>query len=289
MTELNPEELINYKGKDEVVHFTDYLFKKNESTKNIFKMKCGFPTLDQKTGGLQTGEVVVVTGHTKNGKTLFAESWIRSAMLNDSKAKALIFSFEVQAEVSLQKFTDLMSQPLYVPMQLTPMDFDWLYRKCLEAKLKYDIKIVMIDHLHFMVDMNTKQNMSLNIGAFMRRIKFDIAIGLNLVVIIIAHQGQPKDGKEASVSGMRDSSFIGQEADTNIVVMRRKNYDNSELADYRERYGDEKADLLKGWQNDPNDPYSANLAFIKVENCRRTGVFDVKKLFRKVGEFLEEV
>ena len=284
------QELVKYKGADRVVHFTDFLLDKANSKSNK-RFVSGFSSLENKIQGIEAGEVVVITGHTKAGKTLFAESWIHGMTKRDPEARAVIFSFEVQTEKLLIKYQKSgLDLPIYVPLRLETMSFDWLYSRCLEAKLKFNCRIILIDHLHFLVDMNTKQNMSLNIGAFMRRLKKDIALDLDLAVILIAHQGQPKDKQEASLANMRDSSFIGQESDSTIVVTRRKNMDNIEIQDYSINYPDVNELLLfppAGSSDD--DQYSANLAIVKVEVHRRTGVYDWKKLFKKSGDFMEEI
>lgn len=281
-------DLVFNEGPDRVVHFTDYLLNKSEAKSSHKTFNCAFKAFDEKLEGIQTGEVVVVSGYTKNGKTLFAESWIHEMAKRDPQAKVAIFSFEVQTEKLLVKYMRNETLPLFVPMSLKTMDFDWLKDRCREARLKHNVNIVLIDHLHFLVDMNTKQNMSLNIGAFMRRLKHEIAIGLNMAVILIAHQGQPRDGKEASLGGIRDSSFISQEADTVIIVTRRENYSSVELKDFEIKFGDDKLHKIMP-PPDNEDKYSAGLALVKIECARRTGAFDYKKLFKKSGEFLEEI
>lgn len=288
---MNTEEieaLLNYKGPDEVVHFTDYLLEKASSNSKVTRFESGYPLFEKMMGGIETGEVVVVTGNKKNGKTTFAESWLRSIMLNNPSAGTAIFSYEVQTEKLLVKYMKDEKLPIYVPKTLKTVDFEWLKKKCAEAKYKFNTRIIFIDHLHFQVDMNTRQNMSLNIGAFMRRLKHEIAIGLNLCVVLIAHQGQPKENQEASADLIRDSSFVAQEADAVVVVSRMENLDESDLVDYKTKFGDEIADRLRA---DPysEDKFSANLALVKIACHRRTGVYEWKKLFQKRGEFMEEV
>lgn len=282
------ERLITYQGEDRYVHFTEYLIEKAGDISNHQTFRSSFTVFDKLTDGLETGEVVVITGHTKNGKTLFAESWLLNLSQCNKNAKIGIFSFEVQTEKLLLKYMNLPQMFLYVPRQLKTMDFAWLRDRILEAKLKFGCNIFLIDHLHFLVDMSTKQNMSLNIGAFMRRLKQDIAINLNVAIILIAHQGQPKDNQEASLNNIRDSSFISQEADTVIIVSRRKNLSNVDIKDYLIKYGEDKLFKITPPAGS-DDEYSANLAIIKVAVCRRTGVFDAKKLFKKVGHFMEEI
>jgi len=269
------EELVSYKGPHQITHFTDYLLERaNEPAGQIFE--CGFESFDKHMKGLKTGEVVVVTGKKKNGKTLFAESWLRSMMKKDPMAKCVILSFEMTPEDLLAKYTQEPELPIYLPFKLKTMDFDWLLERCLEAKLKFNCRIVMIDHLHFMVDMMTKQNMSLNIGAFMRKLKQEIAIGLKMSVILIAHQSNLRDGQEASSDSMRDSSFIGQECDSVIVVSRRKNYTDAELDkisgnDFQKYLRiKERNEFKQPLADGEDDPYSAGFATVKIAK-RLTG------------------
>lgn len=282
------KEAIAYKGPDRVVRFTDYLLTKAEApTLKTFHSQ--FEAFDKNIGGLQTGEVVVVSGNRKNGKTLFVESWIRSMVKQDPSANPVFFSFEVLPEVLLAKYVSEPEMPIYLPLTLKMIDFEWFKKKCLEAKYKFNCRVIMIDHLHYMVDMAIKQNMSLNIGAFMRRLKQDIAIDLKMAVILVAHQGQPREGKEASMDTLRDSSFVSQESDSTIIVSRRKNLDEVEVRDYESTYGADFVSDLKPPVSVEKNEYSAGLAIVKVDCHRRTGVYQWKKLFQKRGNFMEEV
>ena len=291
------ESAVSYSGPSQVRHFMDHLTIKSQQHAGIVKFRSSFDSFDQKLEGLETGEVVVVSGKTKNGKTLFAESWIHGIMTKDPTAKALFLSFEVQTVKLLMKYQNKPDLPIYVPDQLETMNFEWLKERCLEAKLKYECKIVLIDHLHFMVDMDTRQNMSLNIGGFMRRLKHEIAKGFNMAVILIAHQGQSRKDTEASVDGIRDSSFVAQEADSVIVVSRQKNPED--LLEYwdklSEKIGPERATTLRDKIQermeaaDIDDKYSAGLATVSIERARRAGTYEWKKTFQKNGEFLTEL
>jgi replicative DNA helicase len=283
-------ELLSYAGKHKIVHWKDYLLETTAKGTGGRFFNSGFYWLDTKCG-LRTGEVVVITGYQKNGKTLFAESWCRAMAKRNSQAKVVIFSYEVQPDAMLAKYVrDEDSLEFYLPMSLETMDFDWLKNRCLEAKLKHECSIVMIDHLHFMVDMSTKQNMSLNIGGFMRRLKQEIALGLNMAVLLIAHQQKSRDDQEASINTIRDSSFITQESDATIVVSRRKNLNKSDLQDFIAKYGEERVQrVMAPVLSEFDDEYSAGLAWVKIGCHRRTGVWDVKKTFKKNGDFLEEV
>lgn len=290
MKTIDIGELIKYEGEDRVVHFTEYLKQKENSLKRLKRFRCGFFSFDKAIDGLLTGEVVVLTGHRKEGKTTFAESWMRSMLKMDSEARAVILSYEMPPEQLLQKYKEDEAAPVYLPLKLEAANFDWLKRRCLEAKYKHMANIVMIDHLDHMVDMAIARDMHLNIGAFMRRLKMEIAMEHNLAIILIAHQSQPRDGKEPSVDTLRGSASIGQESDATIVVMRRENLNDVEIKDYTLKMGEEKlADVLPPYDADPFDKTSAKLAIVKVDCHRRSGTWKWKKLFRKVGDWMVEV
>lgn len=271
------EEALSYVGPDRVAPYLEY-HKERESKKfNIQRRRTGLYELDLLMNGFQTGEVTVISGPTGSGKTLLADS-ISQRFMRLEKINVAWFSFEVPTEQMIKKYVqaeDSQSLGLYVPMELKTGNLNWLTKKCLEAKLKYNCEAIFIDHLHFLVDMNIKQNMSLNIGAAMRHIKHDIAVAMNLMVFIIAHQGQPKD-EEPSIENIRDSSFIGQEADNVFIVYRAANPIPSVL---------ENNAKIKGYQLD----YSQGLATVKIEKARREGIFRKKLSYVKNGYWLEEV
>lgn len=283
-------DAISYDGKDRVVHFTEYLDLKKTALVGRKVFNSHFASFDKATGGLRTGQVVVISGHRKEGKTTFAESWLRSMASVDAEAKAAIFSYEMPPEELLLKWKGDPNMPLYLPLELQSGDFDWLYRRCLEAKYKYNSKIILIDHLGFFVDMATQKNYSMNIGAFMRRLKAEIALKHNLAVILLCHQTQPKEGQEASVDNLYGSVTIGQDSDATIIVTRRDNLNTAELKEFAAKAGEHKMHLvMPPALADNDDPSSAGLAIVKVDCHRVTGVRKWKKLFRKCGDWMEEI
>lgn len=283
------EEAIAYEGKDRIVHFTDYLEIKKSALVGRKSFQSHFGSFDKATGGLRTGQVVVISGHRKEGKTTFAESWIRSMASVDAEAKAVVLSYEMPPEELLLKWKGDPNMPLYLPLELEAGNFEWILKKCLEAKYKFNANIVMIDHLGFVVDMATK-NASFNIGAFMRRLKLEVALRHNMAVILIVHQKQVDENKEASVDSLFGSVTIGQDSDATIIVLRRDNLNKTELQDFVMKAGEHKLHLVTPPAlADPDDPSSAGLAIVKVDCHRVTGVRKWKKMFRKNGDWMDEI
>jgi len=263
-------------GPDRIVPFTEF-YEHKAGQKKLISYTTGLGLLDEYTQGFRPGEVVVLTGPTGNGKTLFAET-IGQRLMRSQNMRIAWFSFEVPTEQIITKYVesdDYDKLGLFVPMEMKPGDFEWLKRKCLEAQLKYNVQAVFIDHLHFLVDMVVKSNFSLNIGAVMRRIKHEIAKEMGLIVFLIAHQGQPGDN-EPSLDSCRDSSFIGQECDTGIVVFRSPDPLPDEL---------KKNAGIKGYPR----TYDGGFATIKIDKARFAGTYRKKITCQKIGQWLEEV
>lgn len=277
------KELATYTGPDRIVHRNEYLKLKEADKLKIRTYASGYEMFDKKLGGLATGEVTVISGRTGEGKTLFAESWLRRLLR--AGLVGAFFSFEVVAHVIAERYSP--DDGIYFPLELEAMNVEWLGRRIEEAKLKYDCRVFVLDHLHFLVDMSTRQNMSLNIGGFMRRLKL-LALSLNVSIILIAHQDKGEKGQDPSLEGIRDSTFIAQEADNVIIVSRRKDFSNSDLmtlsAEAQTRVNARMAELP-----DPNDPFRHGFAIVQIAKARRSGTYRWPKLFQKVGNYVEEV
>lgn len=275
--------------EDRIVHFTEYLEEKSQKPAILYHS--GFDEFDKKLDALATGEVTVITGKTGEGKTLFAESWMHGIMAKHD-VPGCVFSWEVSPVNLLQKYKSFPKTPLYLPLKLETMNVDWLYKRVQEARNKIGCRVFLLDHLHFLVDMSVKQNMSLNIGGFMRRLKQEIALGLDVGILLIAHQKGVETGEEPSLESLRDSSFIAQEADNVIVVWRQKDYDDKEIDEIRPilpMLASEISRRMKTPIDSPHDKFGHGFEMVQIAKSRRAGTFRWKKLFQKVGPLFEEV
>lgn len=253
----------SYSGPDRVVHVSE-LRKIAESRPPLIPVKTGLPSLDIYCGGgFRRGELIVVSGPTKHGKSTFCLTISRNmAALG---CKTLWFSFEMPQEILFcEKYPNMET---HIPLELKACDVEWIKTKTLEAKVKYDCRAVFIDHLHFVVDMAKTKNPSLEIGAIVRQLK-RMAIDMNITVFLIAHIGKENklEPEKLSDGDIRDSSFVPQEADATIMVSRW--------------FRDEEAKKVKR---------SNTQTRITVCNHRKTGHFDKELVAKQVDGYLEEV
>lgn len=258
-----------------MVKWTDYLIDKDHENSKLVKFNFSIPELDSLVEGFTTGELITVSGHTGQGKTTFTKTLAKQFGL--ANYPTLVFSFEDPPTRYLEPFKELEGcESIYLPKELKTGSLDWIENKVIEAKTKFNCQVVIIDHLHYIVDMNLNRNFSLNIGAAMRFLKSKIAIGLNQTVFIVCHQEKVECGQEPSLETIRDSSFIGQESDMVLVVSRTP--DETHLTSITGK----RTPIPKNEQT-----FDKGLATVKIEKARRTGVFRKSMIFQKVGMWLE--
>lgn len=188
-------------------------------SKPVAKFMTKFPTLDAYLDGFREGDVVVVSGITKNGKTTLCQNITNS--FAESGINCMWFSYEVMPLEFLTKFKPEL--PFFtMPKQLKNNALSWIDQRIAEHIAKFNTKVVFIDHLHFLLDMaqlGRGGNTSLVIGGIMRELK-NIAIDREVCIVLVAHTTKIKFDEEPDLSSIRDSSFIGQEADTVLMIWR---------------------------------------------------------------------
>ena len=163
----------------------------------------------------------------------------------------------------------------YLPRENKSNDMKWLEERILEAKEKFGVKIVFIDHLMFLYDKMIDKNSSINIGMTVRGLK-NIARENDLVIFLAHHIKNVEWGMDPSDSDLRDSSLIAGEVDATIMVWRVP----------EGGFHKKKVNTEVMW---------GNQAKIKVCNHRRTGVFQrslsvkyVNNEFHEEGNFTAE-
>jgi replicative DNA helicase len=227
-----------------------------ETKKPEVKLWSGIPTLDSLIGGFEGGELIVLSGVAKSGKTLLFQTLTQN--FASDGIGTLWLSYELTPYQFLRRFNQLPDS--YMPA-LMQTSLPWVEDRIWEAKLKNGIKAVFIDHLHYLVDIARIRHPSLEIGSILRSLK-SIAIRHNIVVFLICHSGKVRKGEIPTGEDIRDSSFVLQEPDTILVLWRV--HDNPE----------------KGIVGE---------ARLSVELTRRTGVISRTVNLKKVKDHLCEL
>jgi replicative DNA helicase len=231
------QRLANYDGEDRVISRFE-MEERLKNEKNPYRFFLKIPSLDNLVDGFETGELIIISGPTKHGKTTLAKTF--TERLAEQKINCLWFSYEMPPKQLLKKFPENVL--FYLPAVLKSKSLIWIEERIWEAKIKYDVRTVFIDHLHFLFDLAQLRHPSLQIGTLVRQLK-GIAIKHNVLIFLICHLTKTKTERLPALEDLRDSSFIAQESDCVLTIFR----------------------LLKGEED-------SNRAKLTIHTHRRTGV-----------------
>jgi archaellum biogenesis ATPase FlaH len=215
VTETRYVNLAEYDGEDKVISSHEMQIKLQAKPEKMISVKSLIPSLDQAIEGFREGELITVSGPTKQGKTLFMQSLTASFVRQ--QYYPLWFSFEVPVRQFLGQFPKL---PLiYLPEKLKPHALPWFKERVQESFEKYHTRIVICDHLHYLIDLAKIRNPSIEIGQIIRQLK-SLAVEGEFIIFLLCHttKGASEDG--LSFESIRDSSFISQESDSVFMIKR---------------------------------------------------------------------
>lgn len=222
------EQLAKYDGEDRIVSSVDLANLEDADTTDT--QNTGVPSLDRILGGVEAGEMIIVSGPTGEGKTTLLMSITRNMAWKD--ISSLWFTLEVTPKSFIRKIKNACGDrmPLfYMPNRNTENHLEWLEQRIIEAKVKHDVKVVFIDHIHqiFSLHRVKSTSVSLEIGDMVGKIK-QMAIDHSLVIFLIAHtrDNPEKPTSEPRKEEIRDSGLISRLADSIIMVWRIKNSDD---------------------------------------------------------------
>lgn len=221
---LKPLE--QYNGEEELVSSKD-MAERLSKIPAVPRYKYGIANIDYLTEGFETGEVIVITGWSGYGKTTFC----RTMLTNFSRQNLPILSISYEGKMS--QFFRKLSTPLpnfYLPENNRSYDVEWMEERIREGVIKHGVKIVMLDHLGFMINPPASNSQdtyayTLQVGALIRRIK-ELAVELDVVMFLVAHCGKPPknaDGKPPPLpqkADLKDSSAVEQDSDAVYAIQR---------------------------------------------------------------------
>jgi replicative DNA helicase len=230
-------------------------------------VRTGFYQLDDMTGGLRPGELVIVAGRPSMGKTTFALNVAMNAAIQDGRRVA-VFSLEMTAENIVtnmlcaqarfegqkirqhggrflsaddqRRLADaagpLFDAPIFVDdtPSLTPTI---LRSKCRRLKSKHGLDLVLVDYLQLMEAMGavtSVESRQQEISYISRSLK-GLARELEVPVIAMSQlnrEVEKRDKARPKLSDLRESGAIEQDADV-ICLLYRPHYYTRDETDLR--------------------------------------------------------
>lgn len=257
LRELSPDGWLSlYRGEDEIISSVDLRKILADMPKSLVSFNTGIPSLDRLTDGVRGGELIIVSGRTKHGKTALCQTITNN--LHKAKTKSVWFTYEVPIGQFLEQMDPACE--FYIPQILASNTLSWLKDRMIESWYKHGCRVAFIDHLHYLVDMAQLKNPSLQIGSLVRSLK-RMAVDLNFVIFLVCHVRNIERGMEPNEDDLRDSGFIKAEADTTWMVSRLIDKETKE---------------------------AGSQARVRVCNHRRTGVMGRSVNLVKAGRYFEQ-
>lgn len=224
--------LEKYQGADRVVLAQSKWEQLQEERK--FKPKfianTGIASLDSCVEGFRKGQLVVLSGPPKQGKSGVCQTFTKN-FISEGK-KCMWLSYELSYEELFDKFP-LEKLDFYIPNYMESGNLEWVEDRIVESKEKYGTEIVFIDHLDFLRDPDILKGINLNtasyIGGIVQKIK-RMAVENEMLIFLMSHIRKNKwtTNDLPSSEELRDSGQIAQLADIVLMVIRKRADKNSE-------------------------------------------------------------
>ncbi len=223
-------------------------------------LSTGFEELDQRTAGLQKGDLVIVAARPSMGKTTFAMNMVENALL-EAKKPILVFSMEMPAEQLVMRMLASLGRidqtrlrtgvhlveeywsrltsavnlvngrPLYIDDSpaLTPMEVRRRSRR-LSKEVGEPLGLIMVDYLQLMRVPEAANNRVNEISEISRSLKA-LAKEMHCPVLALSQLSRAvenRPNKRPVMSDLRESGAIEQDADLIMCIYRDEVYTKEE-------------------------------------------------------------
>lgn len=217
------EELFNYAGDDRMIASTDLKVEIDARPTSNFKLMTQFSALNSAFDGFKLGNLVIIAGHTNHGKTEFGMD-LAQHFIKEGNNVAW-FNFETSQQTVLKRFERKCGEmPIFYLPREKKNSFKWFKQRIRESILKYDPKVVFIDNLRELTQMddldtpNLSANYSVYVGAVVQKIA-DIAIENNIIIFMMVDPRAADETQSLSRRDVgRDSSLITSIPDAILTI-----------------------------------------------------------------------
>jgi len=226
--------LAEYKGDDRVVSSESPIEKAKEAEEEPC-LAFPHPEMTKSTDGVRPKQLVVISGTTKQGKTMFTYD-----LVTRMGVKPLLLFFEERpAEILAKKYRydkEYIVPEFYTPELYTQESIDWIKLKMLEGKYKWGCKAVVIDNLHYITQAEGARVPRYDklLTSYAKELK-DFAVRWNMVIFLLVHMNKTPDNRPPTVFDIADTAGIGQIADKVWFVQREADGDMTNWYSDRDR------------------------------------------------------
>lgn len=256
-------DISSSKEQSDIVHISEIMMSayddmvQNSLNKGtVTGISTGFNYINNATGGLHGGELIIVAGRPGMGKSSFAVNIAEHAAINENVPVA-IFNLEMSKSMIVNRI--ICSQALVDSQNVRKGDFqpeDWLQicavidklsaapiyiddsssitvseirAKCRRLKQTKNLGLVVIDYLQLMQGSRRADNRQQEISEISRSLKV-LAKELDIPVIALSQlsrTSETRSDKRPMLSDLRESGAIEQDADL-VMFLYRDDYYNKD-------------------------------------------------------------
>jgi len=219
----------------------------------------GFPELDSKTSGFQSGDMILIAARPSMGKTTFAINIAQYAAIREGKS-VVVFSLEMSKEQLAYKILCAEANIDMLKLRTGALeDSDWeriakaagpiaaskiyiddtagvsvmeMRSKCRRLKIEYGIDLIVIDYLQLMSGSSGSESRQQEVSEISRSIKA-LAKEMHCPVIALSQLSRAPEQRadhRPMLSDLRESGSIEQDADL-VMFLYRDEYYNNETED----------------------------------------------------------
>jgi predicted ATP-dependent serine protease len=258
------EHFLDKKHDIKVVSSLDYVQYLETYVEEVPPLYTGMEMLDEKMGGAVPGEVWLLSGIPKHGKSTFMRTLIYEYYTRG--VLSMVFSFEETPTQFFRKFPNNSKDLVFfVPRIRKAYDIEDMFERAKEAKDRYGVRVMFIDSGQKLVhDVQRNASLAHVIGDFVSRLVV-FAEQEELIVWLIWHLTKDNEGVPLTALGpglLRDSGRLWQETHGLIFVYRSVKDDG----------------IVRIQEN-----------FLKISAARRSEAFEEIVPIVKVGPYFREL
>ena len=252
----------NFVSLSEILHETfDRIDELHREKGKLRGVSTGFADLDNKLGGLQKSDLIILAARPSMGKTSLALDFVRHVAMNEKKAVA-VFSLEMskdqlvdrllaaEADVDLWKMRTgklndfgpdndferighalgrLSEAQIFID-DSGSVNIMELRTKARRLQSEHDLDLIVVDYLQLMQGRNTENRVQ-EVSEISRSLKI-LAKELNVPVLALSQLSRAVEqrggDKKPQLSDLRESGSIEQDADVVMFIYRDDMYTGKE-------------------------------------------------------------
>lgn len=263
----NRQVFENFKDGMNYIQYLDDLIEKKSKGIDIFEgFRTGYPQLDSLIGGFENGTSTIIGARSSSGKTTFIVNLILNIFRENPTANIGFFSFEMNKRRIFEKIlytyagvrysndknhiysqeeyqslvhhlTDFKSWPLF-HFDHSGIKISQLKSEVKKAISRHKMNICFIDYLTKIQGDFRGQNKHIEIDQVSKGIQ-ECAQEFNIPFVTLAQLNRQAIGrtdKRPTMTDLRESGSIEEDADTILMLHRPKHFDTSLKEDNTELY-----------------------------------------------------